>query len=391
MPSTGPSLAFSVASLSLIYYCLGDIAFFLVWAALSYELITQFLFITASVFTSNKRAIKAEQDAIAEAITASVAGQLEAKTDAEIRRLNIARAESEQQRKQNVDAIANQIIEGIIAVQMKEREEQDCRKVEEQLAHERQAQEDLERVEREAREAREADIASAIAEAEASEEAQQKAEEKQRDAEPKARGALEEAIPDYFHRLDPNSSDFTCIGTTKKGYRCGQWMLSDASLSQGARQLRDMRSQNPSTLFEMDKLRKLAHNLLCPRWHQGGQDAQIANRWYGQLALARTALDKLEDVKAEKVKLRQSRERMELDRQNDERLPLAYRFREVLDSEYSQTLSRPSTPGIPSLAPSVSAMSTPERSLEDVSRSRSSSINSDETPSQGGDDHEDKE
>jgi hypothetical protein len=113
---------------------------------------------------------------------------------------------------------------------------------------------------------------------------------RQRITEPKHDGAI--SLPPEFAGYDPLGPDFTCIGTTQKGNRCRQWMISGSSKQAAANRLKVMRSDDPGNSFELAQLQELADWMLCPRWHLGKkpQGAEIARWWYKQLEPARAAL-----------------------------------------------------------------------------------------------------
>lgn len=94
---------------------------------------------------------------------------------------------------------------------------------------------------------------------------------------------------------DLKSYHFTCIGTTKKGTRCGQSMISNFDKSSATTRIAKMASPGPGdiVLFDMKALRELADWMLCPRWHRDKlpQGAGIASRWYYQLSDARAQLE----------------------------------------------------------------------------------------------------
>ncbi|GAM40578.1 hypothetical protein TCE0_039r13035 [Talaromyces pinophilus] len=94
---------------------------------------------------------------------------------------------------------------------------------------------------------------------------------------------------------DLKSYHFTCIGTTKKGTRCGQSMISNFDKSSATARIAKMASPGPGDIvfFDMKSLRELADWMLCPRWHRDKlpQGAEIASRWYYQLSDARAQLE----------------------------------------------------------------------------------------------------
>jgi hypothetical protein len=100
-------------------------------------------------------------------------------------------------------------------------------------------------------------------------------------------------LPSWVNNLDPRSEDFTCVGTTLKGLRCKQKMISNNFKNNAAARLEVMRSSNPGETFMFAKLLELADWMLCPRWHKTGKHAQgekIAQAWYHELQAARHAL-----------------------------------------------------------------------------------------------------
>lgn len=94
---------------------------------------------------------------------------------------------------------------------------------------------------------------------------------------------------------DLKSYQFTCIGTTKKGTRCRQSMISNFDKSSATTRIAKMASPGPGDIafFDMKSLRELADWMLCPRWHRDKlpQGAEIASRWYYQLSDARAQLE----------------------------------------------------------------------------------------------------
>lgn len=91
---------------------------------------------------------------------------------------------------------------------------------------------------------------------------------------------------------DLNSYHFTCIGTTQKGTRCRQSMISNADKSAATRRIAQMASPDSKdgiTLYEIKALRELADWMLCPRWHRDKlpQGDRIASKWYIDLTDAR--------------------------------------------------------------------------------------------------------
>lgn len=98
-------------------------------------------------------------------------------------------------------------------------------------------------------------------------------------------------LPEELMTLDPLSSGFTCIGTTKKGLRCKQFMISNSAKHAANERLQIMRSNNPENTFELPQLKKLASWMLCPRWHsshaQCPQHREVASTWFRELKKAR--------------------------------------------------------------------------------------------------------
>jgi hypothetical protein len=113
---------------------------------------------------------------------------------------------------------------------------------------------------------------------------------RQSGAKPKHDGAI--SLPPEFAEYDPLGPDFTCIGTTQKGNRCGERMISGGSKQAAANRLKVMRSEDPGNSFELAQLQKLADWMLCPRWHldKKPQGIEIARRWHRKLESARAAL-----------------------------------------------------------------------------------------------------
>lgn len=107
-------------------------------------------------------------------------------------------------------------------------------------------------------------------------------------------------LPDDLKILDPHSAGFTCIGITKKGLRCRQFMISNAAKMSANEQLLKMRSNDPGNTFELAQLQQLASWMMCPRWHSGHapcpQHRDVAARWFQQLKSAREELANRKNV-----------------------------------------------------------------------------------------------
>jgi hypothetical protein len=84
--------------------------------------------------------------------------------------------------------------------------------------------------------------------------------------------------------VDPYKSDFSCTGTTKKGYRCGQTFIDRKAESN--RILDSLSSKDVVTHGLDDRMRAnlriLAQLTLCPRWRRYGarsQTNEVYLRW----------------------------------------------------------------------------------------------------------------
>ncbi len=73
----------------------------------------------------------------------------------------------------------------------------------------------------------------------------------------------------------PESHSFTCIGTTKRGARCRQFMFSSADLSEASEILDTISCQPPNSHSVFKVLSDLAYLLLCPRWHRKPGYSQV--------------------------------------------------------------------------------------------------------------------
>jgi hypothetical protein len=100
-------------------------------------------------------------------------------------------------------------------------------------------------------------------------------------------------IPKTLRTIDPLVGGFTCIGTTKKGARCGQWMIANEDKRKASKQLQRMKSGDPGDSFEYNKLLELARLMLCEVWHKDKkpQGPGIAMTWYNGLKPARESLE----------------------------------------------------------------------------------------------------
>jgi hypothetical protein len=112
-----------------------------------------------------------------------------------------------------------------------------------------------------------------------------------RSAQPKSASRPSYRLPGDLMTLAPLSSGFTCIGTTQKGLRCRQAMISNHAKASATERLEVMRSTIPGNAFEMSQLQELASWMLCPRWHSGNaqcpQHSEVASKWFRELKGAR--------------------------------------------------------------------------------------------------------
>jgi hypothetical protein len=84
----------------------------------------------------------------------------------------------------------------------------------------------------------------------------------------------------------PESHSFTCIGTTKKGARCRQFMFSSADLSEASKILNTISLLRPNSRSVFNVLSDLAHLMLCPRWHREpgySQVTKIVQKWQAMI------------------------------------------------------------------------------------------------------------
>src|SRR5271169_4871423 len=80
----------------------------------------------------------------------------------------------------------------------------------------------------------------------------------------------------------PDSSCFTCVGTTQRGARCRQAMISGGDLWKASQILDTMASLSPRSRRVRDMLSDLAYLTLCPRWHRKpgySQVAEMEQKW----------------------------------------------------------------------------------------------------------------
>ena len=94
---------------------------------------------------------------------------------------------------------------------------------------------------------------------------------------------------DFREILDcyPDRPSFTCVGITKKGKRCGQWMFSDSDLSCASRMLDEMSCYEKLSSSYKD-LEKLAGLTLCPRMHREpgyNQVHRVSLEWRTKIAM----------------------------------------------------------------------------------------------------------
>lgn len=75
--------------------------------------------------------------------------------------------------------------------------------------------------------------------------------------------------------IDPDSYSFTCCGTTKKGARCRQSMISGKDLANASRILDQISLHSPSSGSVKEALPVLANLTLCPRWHRKPGYSQV--------------------------------------------------------------------------------------------------------------------
>lgn len=88
--------------------------------------------------------------------------------------------------------------------------------------------------------------------------------------------------PQMLFDAFPDSHSFTCIGTTKKGARCRQFMFSSADRSEASRILETISFLRPKSRRVYDVLPDLAYLMLCPRWHRKpgySQETKMVQKW----------------------------------------------------------------------------------------------------------------
>ncbi|KUJ12729.1 uncharacterized protein LY89DRAFT_687691 [Mollisia scopiformis] len=93
----------------------------------------------------------------------------------------------------------------------------------------------------------------------------------------------------------PEANHFTCVGTTKKGLRCGNSFIEHAYLDEASEILDELPAviTSPRRSAELLlKLRRLAYLTLCPLWHQSKlpQVEPVANRWSAIIRSAGTLM-----------------------------------------------------------------------------------------------------
>jgi hypothetical protein len=117
---------------------------------------------------------------------------------------------------------------------------------------------------------------------------------------------------DFRNILDvnPDSYTFTCVGTTKKGTRCGNKrpFLATADLA-GAARLLDTMDRSSRLKSSYQYLEELADFCLCKRWHRGAQTAQVVRRWEYCITEYAEAIQK-ERRRAERIAAKQKLEDM---------------------------------------------------------------------------------
>lgn len=74
----------------------------------------------------------------------------------------------------------------------------------------------------------------------------------------------------------PDGPGFTCVGTTKKGLRCKQSMISGADRSEASQILNTITLFHPTSRTVRENLEDLAYLTLCPRWHRKPGYCQVA-------------------------------------------------------------------------------------------------------------------
>lgn len=122
---------------------------------------------------------------------------------------------------------------------------------------------------------------------------------------------------DFRSILDvyPDEAGFTCVGTTKKNARCGNFMIAGSDKARAALLLNEMDTR--STLsYSYKYLEELAELTLCPRWHRDkpGHDQvrQISMRWRAEIAAFDTKMER-EKKKAAMIKSKRALAKLKKD------------------------------------------------------------------------------
>ena len=87
--------------------------------------------------------------------------------------------------------------------------------------------------------------------------------------------------------INPDQSS-QCSGTNKRGYQCGNTMISRADLSEASDILDDMAQMHPRQGIPFEMLIRLAQLTLCPRWHRKPGYSQVhvvASKWKRMIGL----------------------------------------------------------------------------------------------------------
>jgi hypothetical protein len=284
---------FRIFSLIFIYLVIGELAILPFCICLCLQLIAEVLRIYDNVreFREKVRLEEARRRRSREIsiISTAVSTELGRITTKETAKLEAARAEARKRRSEDVATIASLIMKQILAVQAEQKAKEEAARLSAQRKAETAAVVEQKRHEKQR---------LAVLEQE-----KRKAEERERQAALERRSVafdlVQNTLPMDLRDLDPLGAGFTCIGETRAGGRCGQWMISHSDLRAAADRLKIMRSKDPGDSFELPQLLELANWMLCPRWHRDKipQGKDISRRWCGQLQPARDALSALNEAR----------------------------------------------------------------------------------------------
>ena len=141
---------------------------------------------------------------------------------------------------------------------------------------------------------------------------------------------------DFREILDcyPDQPFFTCVGKTKKGTRCGQWMFSGGDLSCASRMLDEMSCYEKLSSSYKD-LENLAGLTLCPRWHRKPGYSQVRSvslEWRTKIATHEAEFER----KKERAAMIQSERALASVRKNMSNIKAKLEEEETNDKVYPQ-------------------------------------------------------